>query len=70
MMLLCSPLQFESLEILSTSQVAQLTLASGALQSAALIDMVFERLEHGDSFQNVEEFFAALTQTSGVRSHD
>ncbi|KAF4117970.1 hypothetical protein G5714_000021 [Onychostoma macrolepis] len=55
---------FEALDILSTSQVAQLTLHSGALNSAALINMVFERLEHGNSFQNIEEFFVTLTQTS------
>ncbi|XP_058624960.1 uncharacterized protein LOC131536213 [Onychostoma macrolepis] len=55
---------FEALDILSTSQVAQLTLESGALNSAALINMVFERLEHGNSFQNIEEFFVTLTQTS------
>ncbi|RXN26696.1 putative threonine-rich GPI-anchored glyco isoform X2 [Labeo rohita] len=55
---------FEALDLLSTSQVAQLTLGSGALNSAALINMVFERLENGNSFQNAEEFFVALTQTS------
>ncbi|XP_016384354.1 uncharacterized protein LOC107721013 [Sinocyclocheilus rhinocerous] len=55
---------FEALDILSTSQVAELTLESGALNSAALINMVFERLEHGNSFQNVEEFIVALTQTT------
>ncbi|XP_043101619.1 uncharacterized protein LOC122349577 [Puntigrus tetrazona] len=59
---------FEALDVLSTSQVAQLTLDSGALNNAALINLVFERLERGDPFQNVKEFFADLTQTSGVRS--
>jgi len=39
--LLFSILKFEALDILSTSQVAQLTLESGALNSAALINMVF-----------------------------
>jgi uncharacterized protein (DUF1501 family) len=68
-MLLSSLLKFEALDVLSTSQVAQLTLESGALNSAALINMVFERLEHGNSFQNVEEFFVTLTQTSQVRFH-
>jgi len=67
-MLLFSILKFEALDILSTSQVAQLTLESGALNSAALINMVFERLEQGNSFQNVEEFFVTLTQTSQVCS--
>jgi len=67
-MLLFSILKFEALDILSTSQVAQLTLESGALNSAALINMVFEHLEQGNSFQNVEEFFVTLTQTSQVRS--
>ncbi|KAL0153446.1 hypothetical protein M9458_051250, partial [Cirrhinus mrigala] len=51
-----------ALDVLSTSQ-------SGALNSAALINMVFERLENGNSFQNVEEFFVALTHTSQVCSH-
>ncbi|KAL1246719.1 hypothetical protein QQF64_034350 [Cirrhinus molitorella] len=55
---------FGALGLLSTAQVAQLTLASGALNSAHLINAVFERLEHDSPFQNVEEFFAALTQTS------
>jgi uncharacterized protein (DUF1501 family) len=68
-MLLSSLLKFEVLDILSTSQVAQMTLESGALNSVALINMVFERLEHGNSFQNVEQFFVTLTQSSQVRSH-
>ncbi len=67
-MLLFSILKFEALDILSSSQVAQLTLESGALNSTALINMLFERLEQGNSFQNVEEFFVTLTQTSQVRS--
>ena len=70
MILLFSPLKFEALDVLSSSQVAQLTLESGALNSASLINMVFERLEHGNSFQNVEEFFVALHQTSQVRPRD
>ncbi|KAF4094545.1 hypothetical protein G5714_024741 [Onychostoma macrolepis] len=60
---------FESLDLLSTSQVAQLTLHSGALNNAHLIEMVFDRLEGDNSFQDIEEFLEALSQTSQVCSH-
>lgn len=54
-------LQFESLTLLSPSQVAELTLSSGALNSTNQIDAVFDRLEDGDAFKNVEEFLTTLT---------
>lgn len=63
-----SPLQFESLDLLSASQVAQLTLHSGALNNAHLMEMVFDRLEGGNSFQDVEEFLEALSRSSQVCS--
>ncbi|KAF4094544.1 hypothetical protein G5714_024740 [Onychostoma macrolepis] len=53
-----------SLDLLSVSQVAQLTLHSGALNNAHLIEMVFDRLEGDNSFQDIEEFLEALSQTS------
>ena len=68
-MVLFSLLQFESLDLLSASQVAQLTLHSGALNNAHLIEMVFDRLEGGDSFQDIEEFLEALSRTSQVCPH-
>ena len=63
-MVLFSLLQFESLDLLSASQVAQLTLHSGALNNAHLIEMVFDRLEGGDSFKDIEELLEALSRTS------
>jgi len=68
-MVLFSLLQFESLDLLSASQVAQLTLHSGALNNAHLIEMVFDRLEGGNSFQDIEEFLEALSRTSQVWPH-
>lgn len=59
-------LQFESLELLSPTQVAELTLSSGALNDTNQIDIVFDRLEDGDAFKNVEEFLTELTATSEV----
>lgn len=67
-MSLFSPLQFEALDLLSASQVAQLTLSSGALNNADLIGLVFDRLEGGNAFQHVDEFLSALTRTPQVRS--
>ncbi|XP_043101609.1 uncharacterized protein LOC122349571 [Puntigrus tetrazona] len=55
---------FESLDLLSASQVAQLTLHSGALNNLQLIELVFDRLEGGNSFQDIEEFLEALARTS------
>ncbi|RXN32094.1 putative threonine-rich GPI-anchored glyco isoform X2 [Labeo rohita] len=54
-------LPFESLTLLSPSQVAELTLSSGALNSTNQIDAVFDRLADGDAFKNVEEFLTTLT---------
>ncbi|RXN29932.1 putative threonine-rich GPI-anchored glyco isoform X2 [Labeo rohita] len=61
---------FESLDLLSASQVAQLTLHSGALNNAHLMEMVFDRLEGGNSFQDVEEFLEALSRSSQFESLD
>ncbi|XP_050976411.1 uncharacterized protein LOC127171648 [Labeo rohita] len=48
---------------MSASQVAQLTLNSGALNNADLIGLVFDRLDAGNAFRDVDEFLAALTRT-------
>ncbi|KAL1246817.1 hypothetical protein QQF64_034820 [Cirrhinus molitorella] len=66
--LLFSLPQFEALDLLSASQVAQLTLSSGALSNADLIGLVFDRLDGASAFQDVDEFLAALTRTAQVRS--
>nr|XP_055048161.1 uncharacterized protein LOC129433573 [Misgurnus anguillicaudatus] len=55
---------FEALDLLSASQVAQLTVNSGALNNPDMITMVFDRLENVDAFQNVNDFLAGLTQNS------
>ncbi|XP_073792220.1 uncharacterized protein [Danio rerio] len=57
---------FQALDLLSASQVAQLTLTSGALNNADLITMVFERLDGSNAFQDVDQFLTVLTQTSQV----
>ncbi|RXN08378.1 hypothetical protein ROHU_035126 [Labeo rohita] len=54
---------FEALDLMSASQVAQLTLNSGALNNADLIGLVFDRLDAGNAFRDVDEFLAALTRT-------
>ncbi|KAK6306907.1 hypothetical protein J4Q44_G00220550 [Coregonus suidteri] len=51
----------ESLSLLTPTQVAQLTLTSGALNDTADIKLVFMRLEEGDAFKNVDEFLTILT---------
>ncbi|XP_036412850.1 uncharacterized protein LOC118797681 [Colossoma macropomum] len=51
---------FVSLDLLTPSQAAELTLSSGALNSTSQINLVFYRLEKGDAFKNVDEFFTAL----------
>ncbi len=48
---------------MSPSQLAELTATSGALNSANMIDSIFDRLEEGDAFQNMDEFFWALIQS-------
>ncbi|KAF4117958.1 hypothetical protein G5714_000009 [Onychostoma macrolepis] len=57
---------FESLELLSPTQVAELTLSSGALNDTNQIHAVFDRLEDGGAFKNVEEFLTELTATSQI----
>ncbi|XP_016308247.1 uncharacterized protein LOC107662685 [Sinocyclocheilus anshuiensis] len=57
---------FESLALLSPTQVAELALSSGALNNTSQINAVFDRLEEGDAFKNVEEFLTALTTTSEI----
>lgn len=46
---------------LTPTQVAQLTLTSGALNDTRLLDRVFDRLEDGDALENMDEFFSELT---------
>ncbi|XP_036420853.1 uncharacterized protein LOC118804450 [Colossoma macropomum] len=57
---------FASLELLTPSQAADLTVRSGALNNTDLINRVFERLNQGDAMQNVEEFLVALANSSGA----
>lgn len=45
---------------LTPTQVAQLTLTSGALNDTRLIDRVFDRLEDGDALENMDKFFSEL----------
>ncbi|KAK9954023.1 hypothetical protein ABG768_016134 [Culter alburnus] len=59
-----SPLQFEALDLLSASQVAQLAAQSGALNNADLIRLVFDRLDGDNALQDVGEFLTALLRTS------
>lgn len=57
-------LQFESLALLTPTQVAELTLSSGVLNNTNQISAVFDRLEEGDAFKNVEEFLTALSNVT------
>ena len=59
---LCVMLQLDSLDLLTPSQAAEVTLTSGALNSTSQMDQVFDRLEKGDALKNVDEFFTALTE--------
>lgn len=52
---------FSSLRLLSPTQVAELTLSSGALNNTDQIGAVFLRLEEGNAFVNVEEFLTKLS---------
>lgn len=54
-------LQFELLALLTPTQAAELTLSSGALNSTNQINAVFDRLEEGNAFKNVDEFLTALS---------
>ncbi|XP_037399293.1 uncharacterized protein LOC108433603 isoform X3 [Pygocentrus nattereri] len=56
----------DSLDLLNPSQVAEVTLTSGPLNSTSQMDQVFDRLEKGDAFKNVDEFFTALTEQAQV----
>ncbi|MGL5319921.1 MAG: hypothetical protein ACRDAK_03795 [Aeromonas veronii] len=68
-LLLISFPQFEALDLLSASQVAQLTLTSGALHNVGLIRLVLDRLEgSGSAFLEIDEFLTALISTTQVRS--
>ncbi|RXN24985.1 hypothetical protein ROHU_005994 [Labeo rohita] len=60
---------FEALDLMSASQVAQLTLNSGALNNADLIGLGFDRLDAGNAFRDVDEFLAALTWTPQSGGH-
>ena len=52
--------------MLTPTQVAQLTLSSGASNDTAQIDLVFERLEEGNALENVDEFLTELTANGKV----
>lgn len=65
-----SPLQFETLDLLSASQVAQLAAQSGALNNTDLIRLVFDRLDGDNALQDVGEFLTALLRTSQVCSRN
>ncbi|XP_028981157.2 uncharacterized protein LOC105009564 isoform X5 [Esox lucius] len=51
----------ESLSALTPDQVAQWALSSGALNNTNDINLVFERLDKGNAFQNVDQFLTQLT---------
>ncbi|KAK1803204.1 hypothetical protein P4O66_021719 [Electrophorus voltai] len=57
---------FGSLDLLSPTQVAELTLSFGALNSTSQMIRVFNRLETGDAFTNVDVFLTALTSQGTV----
>lgn len=63
---LISPTQAESLSLLTPTQMAQLTLSSGASNDRDQIDRVFERLEEGNALANVDEFLTQLTANGEV----
>lgn len=52
--------------MLTPTQVAQLTLSSGASNDTDQIDLVFERLEEGNALENVDEFLTELTANGEV----
>ncbi|XP_046905399.1 uncharacterized protein LOC124487258 [Hypomesus transpacificus] len=56
----------EALSVLSPTQVAELTLTSGALNDTKEIGRVLERLEQGDAFNNVDEFLTQLTSDGQI----
>ena len=65
MIFFCVP-EFESLDLLTPSQAAQLILTSGALNDSTKIEAVFDRLEEGDALQNVGQFLTALSAAAEV----
>ncbi|XP_051242959.1 uncharacterized protein LOC127355788 isoform X2 [Dicentrarchus labrax] len=56
----------EALSVLTPTQMAQLTLSSGAANDTDQIDRVFERLEEGNALKNVDEFLTQLTADGEV----
>lgn len=58
--------QAEALSVLAPSQLAQLTLTTGAVNDTDQIDRVFEQLEEGNSLENVDEFLTQLTANGEV----
>ncbi|XP_056622064.1 uncharacterized protein LOC130435436 [Triplophysa dalaica] len=59
---------FGSLDLLTPTQVAELTRSSGALNNTDQINAVFDRLEVGHAFQNVDEFLTTLAAATEVSS--
>ncbi|XP_043108915.1 uncharacterized protein LOC122354733 [Puntigrus tetrazona] len=57
---------FDSLGLLSPSQVAELILSSGALNNTNQINAVFDHLEEGEAFKNVEEFLTELNASPEI----
>lgn len=58
--------QLQYLSELAPSQVATLVLRSGSSNDTGIIDRVFERLDTGNSLQNVEQFLTHLTANGQV----
>ncbi len=58
--------QEETLTALTPTQVAQLTLSSGALNDTDTIDLIYERLEVGDAVENVDQFLTELLAAEKV----
>ncbi len=58
----CCALQLDSLGLKSSFLVAEYTVTSGALRNVDLINNIFDHLEEGDAFQNIDEFFWRLIQ--------
>lgn len=60
------PHQIEAIDLLSASQLAQLTVNLGALDNTNMINMVFDTLGDSNAFQNVDDFLAGLAKTFQV----
>lgn len=52
--------QGETLTVLTITQVAQLSLNSGALNNTDTIRQIFERLEDGNAVENVDQFLTEV----------